>query len=104
MSFLDDPFFTSSETIQPVYATKTLETGPDLSTNKYHRETKPQPRPERTLPPKPKPEYENKRLPSMLNDITNPKPLKINKNWPPMSIKVFNCDPPQNIKYAQPYE
>ena len=44
------------------------------------------------------------RLPSMLNDIKAPKPLKINPNKPPQSKRYFNIQIPDHFTYAKPYD
>lgn len=53
---------------------------------------------------KPKPYCENKRMPSMLNDVPSPKPLKIYANKPPNSKKFFNVEMPEQWKYPEPYD
>ena len=44
------------------------------------------------------------RLPSMLNDISAPKPLKINPNKPPNSFQFFNVNVPDIPKHTEMYE
>ncbi|KAK8866940.1 hypothetical protein M9Y10_009909 [Tritrichomonas musculus] len=44
------------------------------------------------------------RLPSMLDDIKGPKPLKINPKKPPESKKFFNIQVPDHYTYAKPYD
>lgn len=69
--------------------------------------------PSRSAPHRPQ-NYRNKdqysyqrnqpRLPSMLNDIKAPKPLKINPNKPPESKKYFDIQIPDHFTYAKPYD
>lgn len=48
--------------------------------------------------------YPGLRMPSMLNGIKAPKPLKINPNKPPQSKKFFNLEIPDHYVYAKPYD
>lgn len=88
---MDDPFFAPPGTsCAPVQATKRLE----------REEPRHVPRRE---PERQKRFCENKRLPSMLDDVQAPKPLKIYANKPPNSRKLF-VDPPETWKHPEPYE
>lgn len=91
---MDDPFFAPVGTVCiPVQATKRLER------EEVVKPVKPaKPPPERQARP-----CENKRMPSMLNDIVAPKPLKIYANKPPTSRKLF-IEMPDTWKSPEPYD
>ena len=91
---MDDPFFApAGDVCEPVEARKTLKREVKGETTKNKQ---------KDVQQRPK-VYENKRLPSMLNDVEAPKPLKIYPNKPPNSRKLF-IDVPDTWNFAEPYD
>ena len=132
---MNDPFFSTVDEAQPVFASKTLKPDEapsfdsysyqnnyvqeDTKKNNFHKnETQSKNRnreqpPTRSTSHRPhdqrnrshyKYQGHQPRLPSMLNDIKAPKPLKINPNKPPQSKQYFNIQIPDHFTYAKPYD
>lgn len=120
-----DPFFSSSGNVSaiPVRATRALEKNDDddesypprgrnwredkkrtKETDKRQKERSQISTKGSDAKSKPKPYCENKRMPSMLNDVVSPKPLKIYANKPPNAKKFFNVQMPEQWTYATPYD
>lgn len=125
---MDDPFFAAvGSTVEPVRATRQLEPevdswrAPERPVRRAAEKSREQYRPARVVEPthvveehehtvepvRPAPKKkrycENNRMPSMLNNIAEPKPLRIFPNKPPNSKKLFDVVIPDQWTYAEPY-